>query len=248
MGRSRCWRNRCGSSRGISIFQRKRRQVARESARWAAYNEINARFQEARLAHGRAQRDADQWWSLLLACDPDIVWMQLARAFADNEAAAAPLSIKGDHADLAVLLPPTSSLPGKMPGVTAAGNPSLRKMTKTQSAAWYQVLTCGFVLATTSEAFAVAPGLNELTLVGLRPLESSVGGKAAECIIAVTISRQAFNNVDISAQESPSVLTNVASTLLTNAKGGTGNWEALDLRDEPDLQAVVNAVEFAELA
>jgi hypothetical protein len=234
--------------RGISIFQRKQRQTARESARWDAYHEINARYQAARRAHDQAVLDANHWWSRLRACDPDTVWDQLARAFADNEAAAAPLNIHAAHADLAVLLPPISALPDKMPGVTEAGNASLRKMTKTQTALWYQVLTCGFVLATASEAFAVAPGLTEVTLVALRPGGVATKRATAECILAATITRHAFNAANLAAPESPRILSQAASSLLINPKGRVGSWEALDLRDEPDLQAVVDSVDLNDLA
>lgn len=233
--------------RGIGIFQRKQRKAARESARWAAYHEINARYEEARRDHDQAVINAGHWWKRLNDNDPDTVWDQLARAFADNQAAAAPLAIDGTHADLAVLLPPTSTLPAKMPGVTAAGNPSLKKMTKTQAAEWYQILTCGFVLATASEAFAVAPGLTEVTLVALRPRENSGSGPAAECILAATINRAALNTTNLTTSNSPIAVSQASSVLLVNPKGRTGNWEPVDLSDEPDIRAVVNAIDFDEL-
>lgn len=127
------------------------------------------------------------------------------------------------YADSAVLLPPVSALPQKMPGVTAAGNPSLRKMTKAQTALWYQVLAAGFILTTADEAFAVAPGLHSATLIALRPPDDPDLTAAAECVVACTVHR---NNLMASPRSGPSpdVLTQAATELLVNPDGRSGAW------------------------
>jgi len=232
--------------RGVSVFSWRKRRLADEAARWAAFHEIEQRWAAAKTDHETRQQAADDWWSRLNACDPDTVWDQLGRAFADNEAAAAPLAVRDRHADLAVLLPPVSALPQKMPGVTAAGNPSLRKMTKAQTALWYQVLAAGFILTTADEAFAVAPGLHSATLIALRPPDDPDLFAAAECVVACTIHR---NNLAASLRTGPSpdVLTRVTTELLVNPDGRSGAWKPLNLRDQPDLQAVVDKVDLDQL-
>lgn len=232
--------------RGLSVFSRKKRRLADEAARWAAFHEIEHRWAAAKTDHETRQQAADDWWGRLNACDPDTVWDQLGRAFADNEAAAAPLAVHDRHVDLAVLLPPVSALPPKMPGVTAAGNPSLRKMTKAQTALWYQVLAAGFILTTADEAFAVAPGLRSATLIALRPPDDPDLITAAECVVACTVHR---DNLVGSPRRGPSpdVLTQVATELLVSPDGRSGAWKPLDLRDQPDLQAVIDKVDLDQL-
>lgn len=230
-----------------SFFDRTKRREAEQAARWSAYREIDGRWREAQAEHKARVEASRSWWQRLQACDPDTVWEQLGSAFADNEAAAAPLAVSGTHVDLAVLLPPVETIPVKMPGVTPAGNPSLRKMTKTQTATWYQVVTAGYVLTTADEAFAVAPGLRSATLVGLRPSEAFIGRSPVECVLACTIERHALEHLD-RTQSSPDCLSRAATgTVLTNTDPRTGALRPLDLRDEPDLRAVVDSVDLDDL-
>jgi hypothetical protein len=229
--------------RGVSVFNRTQRREAEQSARWSAYHEINAQWRAAQADYDKRLELANDWWRRLQACDPDTVWEQLGSAFADNEAAAAPLAVRGTHAALAVLLPPVRAIPDKQPGVTASGNTSLRKMTKTQTAAWYQILSAGFILTTADEAFAVAPGLRSITLVGLRPSEGLIARSPAECVIACTVDRDALAHLD-RTQPSPLGLSLAASAFLTNPDSRTGALKPLDLRDELDLLTIVDSVDL----
>lgn len=230
----------------ISLFRRAKRREAEEAARWSAFREIDLRWRQAQAEYERRLASTRAWWQRLQACDADTVWEQLGLAFADNEAAAAPLSVQGTNVTLAVLLPPVSCIPDRLPGTTESGRTSLRRMTKTQAASWYAVLAAGYVLTTADEAFAVAPGIHTATLVALRPSEALIAPSAVECVVACTIDRTALALLD-RAKSSPDALASVASPHLCNPDARTGAFRPVDLRDEPDLRAIVDSVDVEDL-
>ena len=153
---------------GLGFFQRAAKAAARAQAEQAAEGEIQAQRRDAARKREGLQADLDAWWRALVANDPETVIGTLAEAFEDNEAAAAPLGVDGEEVAIVVLAPPESVVPERMPGTTAAGNLSLRKLPKGERAAFYTMAVMGHVVVTIREALAVAPGLRSVRVVALR--------------------------------------------------------------------------------
>ena len=113
---------------GIGFWRWSARRQAR--ARAAADAQQDLAQEQARLDadRARAQQDADQWWQRLHVNDEDTVLDAVNTAFEDNEAPAVAVSVNGAEIELAVLVPDIDVVPERMPGVTDAGNLSLRRM------------------------------------------------------------------------------------------------------------------------
>jgi hypothetical protein len=233
---------------GISIFRRSARAAARTAADLAARAEVDANAAERRREHGAYQEELDMLWGRLANNDPDVVLGTLAEAFEDNEAAAAPVGVSDAEASVVVLVPPTTAIPERRPAITAAGNLSLKKLTKRESADFYKLLVCGYVLATVKEAFAVAPGLTHVRVVALRSPGTDAYGKARiEALVGARFARTALDGVQWSTADAAVVVNDTSTELTARFAGPSKEFAALDLAAEPDLAAVIAAVDLDEL-
>ncbi|WP_112237903.1 DUF4236 domain-containing protein [Kribbella monticola] len=234
---------------GIGIFNRSARSAAKAAADHAAGAEAAAVAAADRAKHGAYQEELDRLWGRLVDNDPDVVLGTLAEAFEDNEAAAAPIGVVGSEASVVVVVPPTSAVPERLPATTAAGNLSLKKMTKRQHADIYKLLVCGYVLATVKEAFAVAPGLTHVRVVALRRAETDAYGKARiEALLAARFSRDALFGVQWATVDAAVIVNDVSTDRIARLSGPNKEFSAIDLAGEPDLAAVIAAVDLTELA
>lgn len=235
--------------KGISFFKRAARRAATADA--VARADAAAAVETQRLAGVQQQEQyrLDQIWAALLANDSDTVMGQLAAAFEDNAAPAAPLSVDGAEATLAVLVPEEGAIPDQMPGVTAAGNPSLRKMTKKDHDAYVGVMVSGYLLATVKEAFAVAPGLESVRIIAVRSTGiTAYGHHRGEAIAAAVIRREALAGVQWDSVSSRDILKDIAAELVLAERGANRALSPLDLSREPELAAVMEIIDFDELA
>lgn len=234
---------------GIGIFKRSERKAARESAAAEAEAEIEALRLAGEAAREAQQRDLDRAWANLLANDADHVLDALEAAFEDNEAAAVPVAVSSSEVALVVLAPALDAIPERMPAVTDAGNLSLRKITKADRASYYKLLVCGHLLATVREAFAVAPSITTARTVVLRLAEpDAYGSRKAEPLLAASFDRGAFDGVQWSDADAAQVVNDTSTDLRINQKGAAKELVPLDLAGEPDLAAVVDAVDIEDLA
>lgn len=233
---------------GVGVFNRSRRATAKAAADQAAHVEIEA-IAGADLAKHRAYQDElDQLWGRLVGNDPDVVLGTLAEAFEDNQAAAAPIGVAGAEAALVVLVPSPAAVPERRPTTTPAGNLSLKKLTKRESADFYKLLVCGYVLATVKEAFAVAPGLTHVRVAALRSSGADAYGRArAEVLLGARFARTALDGVRWADADSTIVVNDISTELLARFVGPSKEFAPLDLRAEPDLAAVVTAVDLEAL-
>lgn len=121
-------------------------------------------------------------------------------------------------------------------------------MTKSQASDLYKIMSCGIVLVTVKEAFAVGPGLQRVSIVGIRPAGRDAYGRArGECLIAATFARNRLSGVRWQSTDSVTIINDVTDRLLVNEKGAGKTWSALDLQDEPELALVVDSVDLDEL-
>ena len=231
----------------IGLFQRSAMKAAREQAETAAAQEIDALRDESARQQADDQAALDAWWQDLLTNDPGTVVWALAEAFEDNEAAAAPLGVDGAEVALVVLAPPESVVPERMPGATAAGNLSLRKLPKGERASLYTLTVMGHVLVTIKEAFAVAPGLTAARVIALRNGGPDAYGRPRlECILAGQWTRAAFEGVQWRSADAGTVAHDTASELLVKLRGGK-ELQPLDLTDQPEIRSLLQVVDTDEL-
>ncbi|MGY1712592.1 hypothetical protein ACI8AC_24090 [Geodermatophilus sp. SYSU D00758] len=193
------------------------------------------------------QAELDAWWAALLRNEPDTVIGTLAEAFQDNEAAAAPFGVEGDEVSLVVLAPPESIVPERMPGSTASGNLSLRKLPKGEQAALYTQAVMGHALVTVKETLAVAPGIQQVRLIALRHAGTDAYGQPRlDCLLAGRWTRQALRGVSWATAEAATVAQDTAAELLVELRAGK-ELQPLDLGSQPELQQLLKVVDVEEL-
>ncbi|AQZ63278.1 hypothetical protein BKM31_19040 [[Actinomadura] parvosata subsp. kistnae] len=233
---------------GIGVFQRKARAAAKQRARQAAEADMQQWWTRANAERERYQWELTRQWQRLCGNDPEVVLPVLAEAFEDNEAPAVPVALNGAEVSLVVLAPGPDFVPERFPSRTAAGNISLKKLTKTERASYYTLTLCGYLLVTLREAFAVAPGLSAARAVVLRTDRVDAYGRVqVSCMLAGRFERRSFDGVRWDAVDAATVVNDTAGNLMINQKGAAKEPYPLDLRFEPELQALVNAVDITEL-
>lgn len=242
-------RHRDAALRGLGIFKRAARAAAKQAASAAAQAEIEQTCTQIQGQRDAYQHDLDTMWARLQAGDPETVMGVLANAFEDNDAAAAPVGVDGTEASIVVLVPPPSALPDRKPTLTAAGNPSLKKLTKAELAALYSSMVSGYVLVTAKEAFAVAPPLTTQHLVAVRASErDAFGDRRVEALMGVTLHRETLDRVKWDTSDAETVIEDAGQDLLRRTTGRSADLAPLDLTAEPAIAALVQAIDIDELA
>jgi hypothetical protein len=233
--------------RGFNVFQRSARASAREQAGKAASFEVQEATARQQREHADLQRQLDEQWHRLLANDPDVVFATLTEGFDDNEAPAAIAGVHDSEASVIVMAPDIDVVPERMPKATEAGNLSLGKLTKSMRDSFYLLLVCGYAVATVREALAVAPGIESVRLVMVRRTSPNAYGlRGIECLMAAAFAREALRGIQWQATNA-AVIVQDASTELRIRQGAADVIEALDLSNEPDLAALLQAVGLGDL-
>jgi hypothetical protein len=231
-----------------SVFARSERKAALAEAERRVQidaSRLAAHYEEERVTW---QASLDNQWAALNANDPDTVLVVLADAFEDNEAAAAAVGVEGSEVTLVVVVPTVGSIPERRPTNTAAGNLSLKKLTKTETAAMYTELVCGHALVTVKEALAVAPALQSARVVALRPTPLDAYGKVhPEAVLAARFDRSRLLSIQWAHADASRVVNDAGTEQMVVRKGATQELTPLDLTKEPRLAEVVGAVDFEDL-
>jgi hypothetical protein len=160
----------------------------------------------------------------------------LEGAFADNEAPVAAVGTRGTDVSVTVLVPGEDAVPERAPSVTAAGNLSLRKATKSQAAEWYRQLVAGHVLVSVKETLAMAPGATTVTVVAVR----RAGGTYLP-LLAAHFDRQRITSAPYAGADAWAIVLDEGRDVLVRTKGTTGALQPLELGSEPELQSLVDA-------
>ena len=234
---------------GLGAFKRRARNEAKQRASAQTESEAQRQWVEASEKQAQLQAYYDERWRQLYANVPDVVMETLEVAFEDNEAPSAAVGVDGDEVALVVLVPGADmAVPDQMPGTTAAGNPSLKKITQREREDFYKVFVCGQVLVTVREAFAVAPGLGSARVVVLRRDGSDVYGREkTSCILAVKLDRAALERVQWETADAAQIVNEVSSDLLIDQRGRSRGLSPIDLAGETELAKLIEAVDLTEL-
>lgn len=231
-----------------SVFARADRRAALQEAERRAQIDaatLAAQYEQERSAW---QTSLDEQWAALNANDPETVLTTLANAFEDNEASAAAVGVDGSEVTLVVVVPPVSSVPERQPTTTAAGNLSLKKLTKREIADLYKLLVYGHALVTVKETFAVAPALASTRVVALRATGPDAYGKVRpEVVLAARFERERLVGIHWSQADATQVMNDASSERIFIQKGSAQELAVIDLAKEPELAAVVKAVDFEDL-
>jgi hypothetical protein len=228
---------------GIGLFRLADRKAAKAQAAWTADQELRSLHEQSELQRQAQQRALDQMWAALNANEPEIVMATLTEAFADNEAAAAPVGVDGAEVTLVVLAPDESIVPERMPGTTAAGNLTLRKLPKGERASFYTLAVLGHVVVTLRETFAIAPGVEAATVVTVREAGLDAYGKPRfECLLAGRWLRTALDGVVWQQANAATVAEDTAAELLINLRAGK-ELRPLELKSHPEVAAILALVE-----
>ncbi|WP_207709810.1 TerD family protein [Actinomadura macrotermitis] len=152
---------------GVGRFARAERAGAGRAAEQDAHLYLAA--EQARLGHEhqRLAAEARNWWEALNANDEQTVCEAVNTAFADNPAAGCAVGVDGGVLSVVVRLPDLDSLPEQMPGLTPAGRPTLKRLTKRDRTRWWLTVMGSNVIATLKEAFATAPAITAIDLAVL---------------------------------------------------------------------------------
>jgi hypothetical protein len=239
-------RHESDALKGIGILKRAERAAARQRAAVSAEAELAYLWQQAQAEGARAQAELDRQWALLAGNDPEVVFDTLAEAFADNEAAAAPIGIDGSEVSLVVVSPGESAVPERMPGLTQAGNLTLRKLTKAERASLYSTLVAGHVLVTLREALAVAPGVSAARVIVVRPSTPDPYGRSRlDCIAAGRWTRQALDGVRWQDTDALTILVGTSAELIANMR--RNQFTPIDLTKEPEIERALASIDADEL-
>ena len=179
-----------------------------------------------------------------MANDPRIVLETLEHAFADNAMPAVPVDCDDGRATIVLLMEPASELPDRMPRQTPSGRWTLRTLSEADRDRLYRQWLASHALVTVKEAFAVAPALRAVTLVVLRRDTNPFGEPIVEPLYVGTFARERFERLDFAREDVLDALF-YADEVRVRAKGKARRWEPLDLRDEPELAALVDRVRTA---
>jgi hypothetical protein len=233
--------------RGLNVFQRSARVLARQQAADAAAREIEVETARRQAERAELQRQLDEQWNRLLANDPDVAFSTLTEAFEDNEAPAAVAGVHDSEASVVVMAPDADAVPERAPRLTEAGNLSLRKLATRERNAFYGMVMCGHVLVTVREALAVAPGLKSVRVAVVRRTPpNAYGVQSVECLLAALFTRDALQGIKWQSADA-AMIVNDASAELRIRQGPAEEFRPLDLSNEPSLAALLRAVDLDDL-
>lgn len=233
---------------GLGVLQRSARRVAKQQAAVVAAADVE-NLQRARLEdRARRQAELDQVWAALLANDEQTVLWLVADAFEDNEAPSAPIGVSGSELSVVVLVPDIDIVPERRPTFTAAGNLSLKKLTKAERSGLHTILVASHVLLTVREALAVAPRIDTVRVVALHQARvDAFGVPRIDVLLAASFDRHQLDAVRWDQADANVIVQDAARELVVNLKRTTNQLLPIATENEPALQELLKRVEIDDL-
>jgi hypothetical protein len=211
-----------------------------QQARAAVAEDLPGRVaaEQERRATARAaeQQELDEAWARLQANDPEVTLPALNRAFEDNEAAAKATKCDGNRTSVVMQFSePEAIVPERKPARTPTGKRTLKKRTKTEVNALYVEALGSNVFATVKETLAVAPGTELIELVVVRRETDKSNGQIA-AIYFGEFDRARYEGASPS---DPGKALHLVPNSMLNLKGKTEQVAPLDLKERPELTALL---------
>ncbi|MDK9662690.1 DUF4236 domain-containing protein [Propionibacterium freudenreichii] len=228
----------------FNILQRRQRREARAQIPQLVETERQQLIAQAEADRQELQQAWDSFWTGLVANDPATVMAALGAAFEDNEAAAAAVGVHGDELSLTVEVPGIDVVPTRMPGTTAAGNPSLKKATKTELNDLYLLMVSGYVLVTVKEALATAPAIGSVHIVAFRQTRpDAYGHVSAEAVLAASFTRGSLTGIQWQTANAIQILNDASTELVCIQQGAARELKPIDPGANPEIAELLAAVD-----
>jgi hypothetical protein len=219
---------------GVGKFDREARRTAKGAARDLAETWAIDLLGIANHETASAQAQMDKAWNDLMANDASAVSEAVAQAFRASDAPAVFVSCESGVAEIVVDGPLDADLPTLKPTLTARGAKSVGNLNKTERAAVLRQIFGSKVLLVAKQAFAAAPALEAVRVLGRLPAET--GG--SEVVLAVTLPSGRIAGANFGA-DAWSVLNAVDPGLVAKLAGRTGELRPINLSREPSYQGLL---------
>lgn len=158
------------------FYQFSTKKLLSEKAWHLANKQVELLHHEQLVVHENEQAKADLWWDLLCAGEQQIITDSLRLAFSDNQARVSIHKAQGSEAIFILHLPNINVLPEKRMNITPTGRVSSKKWTIAEKNKTYGQLLAAHLIATLREAWAVAPSLKTIQIVGVDENTSTAEG------------------------------------------------------------------------
>lgn len=236
-------RLRAAEQAGIPWWRVQQRLDARKRAGAQLAAAVIAEDARRQAEQADAQQAIEAAWSALLANQLELVMGAAEHAFEDNAAPAAPIDVEGDRLSVTMLYGTPDLVPDEKPALTPTGKPTLKRRNKGESADLYAQSLASNVLATAKEAFAVPPGINRVTvLVASKDIRAATADAYLTAIYCGTFHRTRFEQLAWNSVDPLQELYLTPDALISR-KGRSAEISPIDLKDEPELQAVMQQIE-----
>jgi hypothetical protein len=221
--------------KGLPFWRRAERQLAKAQAKEGAAKEYRELEAESETGLRLEQLRLNEAWARLLANDEQTVLEVMEAAFEDNESPAAATAVEGDAVSIVMRFPSLEYVvPERKPALTPTGKPTLKMRPKGERNSLYLAGLMSHVLITAKEAFAVAPGISETSILVIQGQEETAFPRVVP-VFAARLERELLRTVPWEDTDAADIMSAKASAVAANIKGRTSQLDPLDLSTEPAL-------------
>ena len=232
---------------GVGFFARSERSAAKERARHDANAYAEDETHRLNIVYHHLQGQADQWWAHLSANDELTVCEAVNTAFSDNPAAGCAVGVTESTLSIVMRQQDIDSLPSQTPGLTSAGRTTLKSLTNKDRVRWWLMIMTSNLVASLKEAFAVAPGITDVSIAVLSRIPDTM---RLGVVTFGTWTRTAINSTSWNTPEDAfrilDVGRDVACSVRTTASGALSTAvKPLNIDGIPGLRGLLdgNAVD-----
>ena len=224
---------------GISLFKRAERRAARTRAGETAAEEVERETRRREQEQQALQASLDEQWRVLTSNDPRAVHEVIEAAFEDNEMPAAVIDVRDASATILMKIgSPSELIPEREVTQTPTGKPTRKRRSKATINALYAEIMASHIVATATEALAVAPGLGEARVLAIRG--DRLGGGLQ--LIPLYVGR--FDRASLTGSDwhDLSVLGSVEAQGDIKYKGQAQEVAPLPTKNDPELRAALDEI------
>jgi hypothetical protein len=229
---------------GIPFWKLGLRKDAKKRAAELAEEDVEVERERVVAERFQRQAELDERWKRLTNNDPETVISAIEEAFEDNEAPATPVDVEDDVLSLVMMAPGEDAVPDKKPALTPSGNPTVKRMNKTETADAYVTLVFGHLLATVKEALACAPEIDQVKTVVVRRTPKDIYGRQhLEALFAATYDRKNMERIQWKDALAPEIAIEGGQDVLVQLKGRAKTLQPLDLTREAQLVSLLEVLD-----